>query len=280
MKEVLVLLAAPLWTYMAGRSLLSFYRQRGQLKSNYRGLPVSPALGPALLLGYLFVAAVSLWLDGGETLIWLSAGTVAVGASFYGLWDDLLEEKTSGFRGHFGAGLRGRVTAGLLKTVTALLVAAIFAGTMPRPLPGRLAALLLVLLSANGLNLLDRRPGRALKVFFAVALTILVFAAPQGGALRLLLPLLAITLAVAPLDLNAEGMLGDCGANLLGALLGVAAALYLSPVVQAGLLLFWTAVHALAEFVSLSSLIERVPPLDYLDRLGRSREKFPREAKE
>ena len=92
--------------------------------------------------------------------------------------------------------------------------------------------------------------------------------------LRLLLPWLAAALVVAPWDLDAEGMLGDCGANLLGAVLGVGAVLALPLPAQLGLLFFWLAVNLSSEVVSFSRLIEEVPLLRFLDLLGRSREKI------
>ena len=107
------------------------------------------------------------------------------------------------------------------------------------------------------------------------ALVILIFADPFSGAVVLLLPLLAVTLAVAPLDLNAESMLGDCGANLLGAVLAVAAVLYLPSTGQLVLLFIWATVHLVSEYRSISGLIEDNPILHYLDSLGRSREKLP-----
>ena len=165
MSDALILLVAPIWAFWIGRRLIEFYGVRGAVKANYRGKKISPALGPALLLGYLPVAAVSIW-TGGEVILWLSAGTVALGVSLFGLWDDLIEDRTSGFKGHFGAGLRGKMTSGLLKVITAVPVAAIFTGSLPLPPLQRLTALLLILLSANGLNLLDRRPGRSIKAFF------------------------------------------------------------------------------------------------------------------
>ncbi len=266
--EALALLAAPLWTALLGRHLMDLYERSGLAGDNYRGKAVSPALGPALLLGFLPAAGAALWSGGA------SAGAAALlflftGFAFFGLWDDLISDVTSGFRGHFGAGKQGRLTAGLLKVITALLVGLIFTGALPFPVWRRLAALPLLLLSANGINLFDRRPGRALKVFFGGAILIIVVARPPEAAAQLLLPLMAAALALAPLDLGAGAMLGDCGANLLGVALGAAAVLYLPLSFQGALLLFWAAVHLFCEYFSLSRVIEDIPLLRRLDGLGR-----------
>lgn len=255
--------------------MICLYLERGLVKTNYRGNPVSPSLGPALLLGYLFAAAAAVWLDHTAGQLWLLSIPVALGVSLYGLWDDMMEDGTSGFRGHFGRGLQGKMTAGLLKVITAVPVAVIFSGSLPLPLPQRILAMVLVILSANGLNLLDRRPGRAVKVFFITAAVIILTASQPGPAVTILLPLMAVTLVVAPLDLNANGMLGDCGSNLLGALLGVAAVFALAPASQMVLLVFWSVIHLISEYVSLSRIIENNFLLRYLDNLGLPRKNLP-----
>ncbi len=68
----------------------------------------------------------------------------------------------------------------------------------------------LVSLSANGLNLLDTRPGRALKTFLAGA-------ALLRGPTR---AYVAVAVMLAPYDLREMTMLGDAGSNALGAVLG------------------------------------------------------------
>ena len=91
----------------------------------------------------------------------------------------------------------------------------------------------------------------------------------------MLLPLLAAVLAVAP-GLNARAMLGDSGANLLGAALGAVAVLHLSFPAQIALLFLWCGVNILSEFISISALIEKSGWLRYLDLLGRTGNlKFP-----
>lgn len=269
--EALALLAAPLWTAAIGRRLIKFYDRGGMVKLNYRGKAISPALGPALLLGYLPGAAAAVW-SGRDPAMAMAMLFLLTGFAFLGLWDDLISDTTSGFRGHFGAGRQGRLTAGLLKVITALLVGFLFAGVLPFPPWRRLAALPLLLLSANGINLFDRRPGRALKIFFSGAVLIIFLARTPASAAQLLLPLMAGALAIAPLDLDASGMIGDCGANLLGVALGIGAVLYLPLPIQAALLLFWAGVHLFCEYYSLSQVIESNPFLRRLDCLGRFRE--------
>jgi Glycosyl transferase family 2 len=167
---------------------------------------------------------------------------VAVAAAA-GLADDLWSGPERGFSAHLRAG----TTTGVLK-----LVAIPAAGLLATR---KLSGALLVGLAANFLNQLDTRPGRALKAYLLGALAV---DAPRGIAVLLL-----------PYDLRERTMLGDCGSNALGALLG------LTSVNRLGGKARWLAIGALAgltalgERRSLGELIERTPGLAELDRLGR-----------
>jgi hypothetical protein len=168
---------------------------------------------------------------------------VVVVAAAAGLADDLWSGPERGFRAH----LRARGTTGVLK-----LVAIPLAGLLATR---KLSGALLVGLAANFLNQLDTRPGRALKGYLLGALAL---RAPVGVAVLLL-----------PYDLRERTMLGDCGANALGALLGLKS---VSQLTDRGR---WLAIGALAgltllgERRSLGELIEGTPGLAHLDRLGR-----------
>jgi hypothetical protein len=161
-----------------------------------------------------------------------------------GLADDVWSGPERGFRAHVGAGR----TTGVLKLVAIPL----YGLARTRSVSGAL----LVGLAANAINQLDTRPGRALKAYAA-------------GALAVRAPLWPVVL-LAPYDLREMAMLGDGGANALGALLG------LNSVKQFTGRGRWLAIGALAgltllgERRSLGELIERTPGLSALDALGRS----------
>jgi hypothetical protein len=86
----------------------------------------------------------------------------------------------------------------------------------------------------------------------------LAVAAPLGAALALL-----------PDDLGERAMLGDAGANALGAMLGVAAGASLSRPARLALLAGIAGLTAASEVVSFTAVIERTPALRWLDMLGR-----------
>ena len=87
---------------------------------------------------------------------------------------------------------------------------------------------------------------------------LLAVAAPLGAAIALL-----------PEDLGERAMLGDAGANALGAMLGVAAAASLSRPARLALLAAITGLTAASEVISFTAVIERTPALRWLDMLGR-----------
>ncbi len=72
-----------------------------------------------------------------------------------------------------------------------------------------------------------------------------------------------------PEDLGERSMLGDGGANALGAMLGTAAATSLPRPARAAALGVVAGLTAASEVVSFSRVIERTGPLRWLDMLGR-----------
>jgi UDP-GlcNAc:undecaprenyl-phosphate/decaprenyl-phosphate GlcNAc-1-phosphate transferase len=120
--------------------------------------------------------------------------------------------------------------------------------------------------TANLVNLLDLRPGRALKVVVAAGLP---FVFTEGNAGDAAAAVVGVAGALLPADLAECQMLGDCGANALGAAMGWSLAARLSG--NARLLAVATVVGltVASERVSFTALIERQPALAALDRWGR-----------
>jgi len=120
---------------------------------------------------------------------------------------------------------------------------------------------------ANLLNLFDLRPGRAIKVA-TLSAALIKAGAPERGGQAVAAPLGA-ALALLPADLGERAMLGDAGANALGAMLGGAAAVSLPRPARIALLAGIVALTGASEKVSFTKVIERTPPLRWLDMLGR-----------
>jgi hypothetical protein len=191
-----------------------------------------------------------------------------LGMGALGLLDDLRGERgPRGLAGHLGALRAGRPSTGALKAAGALALAPLAVPPAERPLDRGLAAVVLVLATHVG-NLLDLRPGRAIKALLLLggAVTLATRHAPPEPLPSFLGPVVAFL----PFDLRERAMLGDTGAGLVGAVGGlwlVAALARRGRALAAGGLLGLT---VYGEARSLSSAIERVPGLRQLDSIGRA----------
>jgi UDP-N-acetylmuramyl pentapeptide phosphotransferase/UDP-N-acetylglucosamine-1-phosphate transferase len=189
---------------------------------------------------------------------------------FLGLVDDLLgDARDRGLRGHVGAALHGRVTTGFVKLGGGVAVALVLAGAIDGDRPGRvLVDAALISLAANLGNLLDRAPGRTAKwgLLAYIGLAVVAGSAAAGVALAVVAGAAAALLVG---DLRERFMLGDTGANALGAALGVGAVLVVSPGARTAIAAVLLGLTLLSEVASFSRIIERVPPLRAFDRLGR-----------
>jgi UDP-N-acetylmuramyl pentapeptide phosphotransferase/UDP-N-acetylglucosamine-1-phosphate transferase len=120
--------------------------------------------------------------------------------------------------------------------------------------------------TANLVNLLDLRPGRAIKASLLLSTPLVAAGGPAGAAVA---GAAGAAAGLLPADLNEEIMLGDAGANALGALLGTALAARTGTVGRAVLLAGIAALTATSEKVSFTQVIHRTPVLRELDALGR-----------
>src|SRR5262245_12920532 len=215
-----------------GRQLLDAVLACGPTAANYRGLRL-PLVGALVALG------------GTAAPRRVRVGVAAAVA--LGLADDLWSGPERGFRAHLSRGS----TTGVAKAVGIPLVAL--------GVTRSLRAATLVGLAANALNQLDTRPGRALKAFLAAALLV-------RGPAKAYVP---IAVLLAPYDLREMTMLGDAGANGLGALLGYGSVSKLTGRGQIFSIAALAALTVAGERRSLGALIERTRGLRELDAWGR-----------
>lgn len=250
-------------------------------RTNHRGEPLTLLEGPAWVAGGLSgLAAV------GRAPRTCAATALAVTAGgFFGALDDLGESGSSkGLRGHLGALAQGRLTTGALKllgigassVVAAGLVATDHRAPRSRCAPARSRGLAdtaartlvggaLVAGTANLVNLLDLRPGRALKATLLAAPLL----ADEGPAGDLAAAALGASVALLPEDLAERAMLGDTGANAAGALLGMSLVTRLGVRGQAVALGVVAGLTLASEKVSFTRVIAATPVLRHLDEWGR-----------
>jgi hypothetical protein len=237
------------------------------IRTNFADDPVSLTEGPAAVLAMLTGLAVQ-----GPTVPGPALATAVLGAGAVGAYDDFFGTgQAKGLRGHLRALGQGQITSGMIKVAGIGLAAAAASGLLGQHPNGRdrvrsastvdwALDTALIAATANLVNLLDLRPGRAAKVSTLVGVGLLgsgggVVAGAAAGSL--------------PADLAAVTMLGDCGANALGAGLGVAAAARLPRPARLAWLGVVTVLTLVSERVSFSAVIQRTPTLRWLDGLGR-----------
>ncbi len=272
-------------------ALLRALADAGHTRANYRGRALPCPFGVLVLAaGLLALIPLMLLRRLAATDVFepqaLPIAVYALGVLALGLIDDTLGDDAArsqgsserprrhdrvaprGWRGHGAAALRGELSTGALKGVGSLALA-LFAMSYLELSNGRwlLAAAVLVL-ATNAFNLLDLRPGRATKAFVLLGAGLAI----GSAGLR---PLWALGLFAAPAlvagayDLRERAMLGDTGANLLGALAGLWLVLTLSGTGQLIALALLAAITLYGELRSISTLIERTPLLRQLDSWGR-----------
>ena len=246
-------------------------------RTNHRGETVTLLEGPAAAIGGVVGALAA----GGSTRDRLAVAVAGAGAAAFGGYDDQAGNGVrKGFRGHLGALRAGELTTGAVKiagigatgAAAALIAGASGDAASPDGFPSGaldVADMLinagLVAGGANLLNLFDLRPGRAAKV---ALLTGGLLVPSRRGRAAAAGPLAAAA-ALLPEDLDERSMLGDAGANALGAMLGAAAAISLPRTARLSVLAVIVGLTAASEKVSFTEVIERTPPLHRLDMLGR-----------
>lgn len=254
-------------------------RDAGLVRTNYRGATLAFPLGAILATVALVALAplavlndrANLDLLAPELRRWLP---YLLGVAFLGFLDDALGQGEAaatprGWRGHWGALREGRLSTGAIKAIGALALAAYVVSGQGLQTWHYAADVVLLVLTTNLGNLLDLRPGRAEK-----ALALL------GAALCLcawtLVPIELLGIFAGPvlvgawLTLGEKAMLGDTGSNLIGAIAGVWLLTVLggdARLIALGVVVLLT---VYGELRSISATIEKVPPLRWLDSLGRA----------
>jgi hypothetical protein len=254
-------------------------RDAGLVRENYRGSEAAFPLGAILATAALVALAPLAFLDDRASLDLLEPELrrwlpYLLGVAFLGFLDDSLGRGEGagaprGWRGHARALREGRLSTGAIKAIGALALAAYVVSGRGLESGRYLADVALLILATNAFNLLDLRPGRAEKGLALLGIGLCL------GAWTLA-PLELLGIFVGPIAVGAwftlreRAMLGDTGSNLVGAVAGV---WLLTTLGADGRLIALGVVVALTiygELRSISATIESVPPLRWLDSLGRA----------
>ncbi|MDQ3878684.1 MAG: hypothetical protein M3290_10110 [Actinomycetota bacterium] len=244
------------------------------LRSNFRGATVAAVLGDGVVAAGVFgiLAAIAMraasW---GVAVPWrliVASAVVIVVMYFAGAWDDRRgDERPRGFKGHLTAARGRSLTGGIVKSVAGVTSGVVAGAVLGETAAAIAVTALLIALSANLANLLDRAPGRTSKVAIAGGIG-LAISGPLGWAV-VASGLLGGVVGSVGLDLAEKAMLGDAGANPLGGLLGLGLAVSLAPLGRAIAVVLLLVLNLASERWSFSRAIESNRALDYLDRIGR-----------
>jgi UDP-GlcNAc:undecaprenyl-phosphate GlcNAc-1-phosphate transferase len=250
----------------------------GLTRENWRGAVLAFPLGAVLTTAALVALAPLAFLDDRADLDLLDPGLrqwlpYLLGVAFLGFLDDALGEAgragaPRGWRGHARALREGRLSTGAIKAVGALALAAYVVSGRGLESWAYLADVALLVLATNAFNLLDLRPGRAEKGLALLGLG-LCLGAWTFAPLDLLGIFVGAVLVGAWFTLRERAMLGDTGSNLLGAIAGVWLLTTLGGTGRPIALAAAAALTVFGELRSISRSIESVPPLRWLDSLGR-----------
>ena len=245
------------------------------MRTNFRGIVV-PALlgGPIVMSALLALLCVAVlaglgWKAAGDEAMAFAASVLLGALGAAGAWDDRRgNERPRGFGGHLTALGGGAITGGVVKALVGAGAGAAAGWLVGGGLSDAIQIALLVALSANLINLFDRAPGRAAKVSLVGALPLVVFgeaswAVMAGG-------LLGALAAATPFDLSERAMLGDAGANPVGAILGLGLGTTFDTPGRLVCIAVLLSLNLASERWSFSRIIEGNRWLRALDRAGRA----------
>ena len=254
-------------------------RDAGLVRANYRGAQLAFPLGAVLATAALVTLAPLAFLDDRADLDLLDPELrrwlpYLLGVAFLGFLDDALGQGEAaatprGWRGHARALREGRLSTGAIKAIGALALAAYVVSGQGLESWRYLADVALLILATNLGNLLDLRPGRADKALGLLALG-LCLGAWTLAPFELLGIFAGPILVGAWLTLRERAMLGDTGSNLIGAIAGVWLLTALGADARLVALGVVLALTVYGEMRSIAATIESVPPLRWLDSLGRA----------
>lgn len=251
----------------------------GLVRENYRGVRLAFPLGAVLATAGLVALAPLAFLNDRADLELLEPSLrqwmpYLLGVAFLGFLDDSLggEDGTGtprGWRGHARALGEGKLSTGGVKALGALALAAFVVSGRGLESWRYLGDVALLILATNLFNLLDLRPGRAEKGLMLLG-TALCLGAWTLVPLELLGIFVGPILVGAWFTLRERAMLGDTGSNLIGAVAGIWLLTTLGPDARLIALAAVAALTIYGELRSISATIESVPPLRWLDSLGRA----------
>lgn len=268
MKMLILLTVSMLATVASIPAMLVLVSRSRLNRANFQGKQIPCGFGFAVIIAAVPAYITMLLIHGVDVRAVLFGFTLTAFGTL-GLLDDIYgTREAGGFLGHFGLLKKGRVSTGLIKAIVGGLLGLVIGGFVGGfTLADTVINGLLITLSANMLNLLDLRPGRAVSCYWIGILVLLLVKHEESQIWVSLLPTFLPVAVITALDRSAKVMMGDAGSNALGALLGLSIAYEAGLVSKIVIILLVLGIHAYSEAYSISELIERHRALRRIDRL-------------
>lgn len=255
------------------------------LRSRYDGSSVSITQGVAISSSLL--TTMMLQKQYKYVLPYLANVALGVVDDYFETALDNNQRSSKGIKGHLNALRSGRITTGSLKIFGGVIVGAMHAALRYQPAgktynPKWRRALsygidtILVAGSANMVNLLDLRPGRAIKAV-TLCTAPLVFTKNSAREVMhspytssaLARNVIVQSIVAIPADIRGKTMLGDTGAIAVGTIAGMAFAQLNSVIAKSVVAGIITTLTVLSEKISFTQVIAQNKYLHALDSWGR-----------
>jgi len=235
---------------------------------NFRGDKIPVGYGLIFSFNLIFILILGTLLGYYSLQQSIPLITLILSMAFVGLLDDTFGNKDSqGFSGHFRSLLvERRLTTGAIKAIFSFIIVFFINYYWNKSYFDLFVNTFLILLMSNFINLVDLRPGRALKI---TLLFLIIFLVIGLNNYLLIIPLIIMVLLALNFDLQAKGMMGDIGSNVLGVTLGGIVAINYGIYIRTLTMFLLFSIHLYSEFYSLSKLIKNNKILLFLDELGR-----------
>lgn len=246
----------------------SLYINAGFIKENYKGDYIPNSMGIIYIFNIIIVSLLIIIFTTSNNYIEIFVfilGILTMG--FIGLLDDFMgDNHVKGFKGHIKMLFKLKLTTGGLKAILGGMVSILISSLISLDFINFLINTLMISLFTNFINLMDLRPGRAIKIFLIFSLPSLFYV--NNTYKIILLCFIGASLAYFPYDIKGRSMLGDIGANCLGIILGIIATSY-TIYIKILLVIFLVLANLYSEKYSITKLIGKNKILNFLDELGR-----------
>lgn len=266
----ILILTGLLGTYTAIPLFRNLLIDSNVLRPNYKKdmIPVSMGIVflPMLIINSIILAYFTTNFKDMMYIFIFLFGLVSM--FFAGILDDIIGNRdVSGLKGHFKSLLNRKLTTGGFKALFGGFIGVVISIAISKNIYDIVINTLIIALSTNLMNLLDLRPGRAIKGYLVISIVLLFTL--SGYTRNFLLLILPNVVAYFNQDLKAKAMMGDTGSNVLGISIGILFVIGYSLKVRLIWLAFLIFIHILTEKYSLTKIIENNKFLNFIDKLGR-----------